>query len=154
MSLRPGQPAPDFECRSDDGRNVNLTDYRGHYLVLFFYSRAGAPTCSIQAEQFQAALPEFERLNASVVGVSTDTEARQANFRDSCHLTYPMIPDGDRRLSRTYGVLRGLTGLMGTANRVTFLINPHGQLVYRHRSTDPASHITSVLRELERLQGA
>lgn len=124
MSPRVGQPAPDFDARSDDGRPVRLAELRGYWVVLYFYPRANTPGCSVEARRFEAALPEFERLNATVIGVSTDTEARQASFRDTCSLSFPLIPDGDRAISRAYGVIGGLGGLLGMAARETFLIDP------------------------------
>ncbi|MEF2277952.1 peroxiredoxin [Deinococcus sp. YIM 134068] len=149
MSPQLGQMAPDFDRRSDDGRSVRLADLRGRWVVLYFYPRANTPGCSIEAQRFEAALPEFERLNATVVGVSTDTEARQANFRDTCGLSFPLLPDGDRTLSRAYGVMGGLGGLLGLASRETFLIDPEGRVAHHWRGVNPATHTADVLRHLE-----
>ena len=148
MTPRVGDPAPDFDTRSDDGRPLHLSDLRGRWVVLYFYPRASTPGCSIEAQRFEAALPEFGRLNATVIGVSTDTEARQARFRDSCHLTFPMIPDGDRKLARAYGVMGGLGGLLGMAARQTFLIDPQGQVAWHWPTVNPANHAADVLRWL------
>ena len=82
------------ETRSDDGRLMDLTQLRGRWVVLYFYPRAGTPGCSVEAQRFEAALPEFGRLGAEVIGVSTDTEASQARFRDRCSLSFPLLPDG------------------------------------------------------------
>lgn len=149
MSSRVGQPAPEFEARSDDGRPVRLADLRGKWVVLYFYPRANTPGCSLEARRFEQALPEFERLGATVVGVSTDTEARQANFRDACDLSFPLIPDGDRALSRAYGVLGGLGGLLGMAARQTFLIDPNGNVAHHWPSVNPQTHAEEVLRRLQ-----
>ncbi|EYB68410.1 redoxin [Deinococcus phoenicis] len=149
MSLRVGQPAPEFDARSDDGRRVRLADLRGRWVVLYFYPRANTPGCSIEARRFEAALPEFERLGAAVIGVSTDTEARQANFRDTCGLSFPLLPDGERTLSRTYGVIGGLGGLLGMAARQTFLIDPDGKLAHHWRTVHPGHHAADVLAQLQ-----
>jgi len=148
MTPRVGEPAPDFDTRSDDGRPVRLSDLRGRWVVLYFYPRASTPGCSIEAQRFEAALPEFERLNATVIGVSTDTEARQARFRDHCHLTFPMVPDGDRSVAKSYGVMGGLGGLLGLAARQTFLIDPQGQVAWHWNQVNPATHAADVLRWL------
>lgn len=150
MPLRAGQPAPDFESRSDDGRVIRLRELRGGWVVLYFYPRAGSPGCSLEAQRFEAALPDFTRLGAQVIGVSTDTEARQASFRERCGLSYPLLPDGDRRISRAYGVLGRLGSLLGLNARATFLIDPQGALAHEHRSANPATHVPAALRELER----
>ncbi|MBZ9714662.1 peroxiredoxin [Deinococcus multiflagellatus] len=147
-----GQPAPTFTRRSDDGREISLEALRGRWVVLYFYPRAGSPGCSIEAQRFEAALPEFERLGAQVIGVSTDTEAKQAAFRDSCALSFPLLPDSDRSLCRTYGVMGGLGGLLGIAGRQTFLIDPQGVLTRHWRVLNPVGHPAEVLRALEELQ--
>ena len=149
MSVRPGAPAPLFEKRSDDGRVIRLADLRGRWVVMFFYPRAHSAGCSIEAQRFEAALPEFERLGAVVIGVSTDTEARQARFRDTCSLSYPMLPDSDRSVCRAYGVLGPLGGLLNMAARETVLIDPNGVVAARWRNPNPAAHVPAVLRALE-----
>lgn len=154
MTPQVGQPAPAFDARSDDGQHIASSALRGRWVVLYFYPKASTPGCSIEAQRFEAALPEFSRLNAAVVGVSTDTEARQAKFRDSCGLSFPLIPDGDRTLARAYGVLGGLTGLLGVSARQTFLIDPRGVLAHHWKSVNPNGHAAEVLRELERQQAS
>ncbi|SMB93547.1 peroxiredoxin Q/BCP [Deinococcus hopiensis KR-140] len=148
MTPRVGEPAPDFDTRSDDGRPLRLSDLRGRWVVLYFYPRASTPGCSLEAQRFEAALPEFERLNAAVIGVSTDTEARQAKFRDSCGLTFPMLPDGDRAVAKAYGVMGGLGGLLGMAARQTFLVDPQGNVAWHWSNVNPATHAADVLRWL------
>ncbi|CAM3203650.1 peroxiredoxin [Deinococcus deserti] len=154
MSLQVGRQAPPFDVRSDDGRRVSLSAMRGQWVVLYFYPKANTPACSIEAQRFEAVLPEFERLGATVIGVSTDTEARQASFRDQCRLSFPLIPDGRKRLARDYGVVTGLRGLLGIASRETFLIGPEGELACHWRTVNPATHAGEVLSELERRTGA
>lgn len=146
MSRRIGDPVPDFERRSDDGRVVHLQALRGGWVVLFFFPRAQSMGCSIEAQRFEAALPALEALGVTVVGVSTDTEARQASFRDQCHLSYPLVPDGDRSLCRAYGVMGGLGGLLGMAARETFVIDPDGNLAAHFRSAQPTAHPAAVLK--------
>ncbi len=153
MFPRAGQPAPDFESRSDDGHMIRLRDLRGRWVVLSFYLRAGSPGCSVQAQGLEAALPEFGRLGAQVIGVSGDTEARQASFRERCGLSYPLLPDGTRRISRAYGVPGGLTAWLGRNARVTFLIDPQGTVAHVHRGADPVTHAAAALSELRRRHG-
>ena len=152
MTPQVGQLAPAFSARSDDGQQLELSALRGHWVVLYFYPKASTPGCSIEAQRFEQALPEFERAGAVVVGVSTDTEASQAKFRDQCSLHFPLLPDGDKTISRAYGVLGGLTGLLGVAARQTFLIDPQGTLVHHWKTVNPASHATEVLRVLHEKQ--
>ena len=152
MPLRLGDLAPDFQARSDDGQPVSSASLAGGWAVLYFFPKAGSPGCSLEARAFEQALPEFERLQTRVVGVSTDTEARQALFREQCHLTFPLLPDGDRAIGRAFGVLGGVGGLLGLTRRQTFLIDPQGRLAYRWQSVRPAQHAAEVLEKLRALQ--
>jgi thioredoxin-dependent peroxiredoxin len=152
MTLQVGQLAPPFETRSDDGHPVSLAALRGLWVVLYFYPRAMTPGCSIEAQRFEQAMPEFQRLGARVIGVSTDTEARQAQFRDSCSLSFPLLPDSEREVSKLYGALGGVTGLLGLAQRHTFLIDPEGTIACIWRKVSPGRHAGEVLQELESRQ--
>lgn len=154
MSAQTGEMAPLFSATSDDGRTIDLAALRGRWVVLYFYPKASSQGCSLEAQRFQAALPEFERLGALVVGVSTDTEAAQAKFRDGCALEFPLLPDHDKTIARAYGALGGLSGFLGLARRQTFLIDPEGRVAHHWRKVNPARHAPDVLAELRRRQGA
>ncbi|AFZ69010.1 peroxiredoxin [Deinococcus peraridilitoris] len=152
MGLRVGETAPAFSARSDDGRAVELSALRGRWVVLFFYPKAGSMGCALEAGRFESSLPEFERLNATVIGVSTDTEASQAKFRQKCSLSFPLLPDGDRQIAAAYGVMGGLMKVFGRSSRQTFLIDPAGNIVHHWSRVNPLRHATDVLAELERIQ--
>lgn len=152
MSPKLGQPAPPFAARSDDGQEIRLEALGGKWVVLYFYPRAGTPGCSIEAQRFEAALPEFQQLGALVVGVSTDTEAKQALFREKCELSFPLLPDHSRAIAQAYGVIGGLGGLLNMVARETFLIDPNGILVEHWNKVNPNKHASDVLERLrERL---
>ena len=151
MSIRIGEAVPDFVARSDDGQQLSLSGLNGQWAVLYFYPRASTPGCSIEAQRFEQALPEFRRLNAQVIGVSTDTEARQAKFREKCDLSFPLIPDGDKVIGRAYGVLGGVSGLLNLAQRQTFLIDPQGKLAWHWKVSNPGTHAGEVLAKLAEL---
>ena len=148
MTLRAGQTAPLFDARSDDGRRCALAALRGQWVVLYFFARAGAPGSTLEAQHFEAALPELARFNAQVIGVSTDTEAKQALFREVCQFTFPLLPDSARQLSRQYGVLGGWPGLLGRSQRCTYLIDPQGLIARVWRNVSPSRQAAEVLREL------
>ncbi|WP_407570766.1 peroxiredoxin [Deinococcus altitudinis] len=148
MSIRIGEAVPDFAARSDDGQQLSLSGLNGQWAVLYFYPRASTPGCSIEAQRFEQALPEFRRMNAQVIGVSTDTEARQAKFREKCDLSFPLIPDGDKVIGRAYGVLGGVSGLLNLAQRQTFLIDPQGKLAWHWKVSNPGTHAGEVLAKL------
>ena len=150
MTLSAGQPAPPFEARSDDGRRCSLSELRGGWVVLFFFPRALTTDCNLEARQFEQLLPDFENVQAQVIGVSTDTEARLALFRDTCQLSFALLPDSPRTLSQHYGVLGGLSGWLGRSQRITFLIDPQGIIARVWRGVTPDGHAEQVLAELRR----
>jgi len=150
MNIRVGVPAPDFTATSDDGRCVHLAALRGSWVVLFFYPKADSPGCTLEARAFQRALPEFEALGVHVIGVSTDTEATQAKLRHACGLSFPLVPDGERRVGRAYDVHRGVMSVFGRVNRETFLIDPSGLIAHHWKRVRPGAHARDVLHEVRR----
>lgn len=153
MALRVGDPAPLFTATSDQGQTLDLQQLRGNWVVLFFYPRAGSHGCSVEARGFESSLTDFQKLNVSVIGISTDTEAHQAKFRQSCTLHFPLIPDSDKKISSKYGVLGLLSVLTGQADRQTFLINPEGKIAWHWRFVNPFTHASEVLEQLQRMTG-
>jgi thioredoxin-dependent peroxiredoxin len=144
-----GQAAPDFSAIADNGATISLSSLRGTWAVLYFYPKDNTPGCSIEANKFEQALPEFQALGATVIGVSTDSSTSHTKFREKCNLTFPLLPDTDKIISKAYGVLGGLTGFLGVADRQTFLINPEGQIAQHWKCVNPMTHAVEVQRELE-----
>jgi peroxiredoxin Q/BCP len=149
MQWTPGQQVPDFSGLSDDGQSIHLRDLADSWVVLYFYPKASSPGCSIEAKQFEDLLPAFGALGAKVLGVSTDTEAAQAHFRQRCALSFPLLPDSDRSIARSFGVLRGLGGWLGMAARQTFLIAPGNRLARHWPLVNPNRHAQEVLQALK-----
>ena len=151
MSPQIGEMAPAFSGVSDDGRDVTPETLRGRWTVLFFYLRAGSSHCELEARRFQRALPDFERLGAQVIGVSTDPEGEQAYFRSSCVLSFPLVSD-DGQISEAFGVLAESPfegeGQLRRAARHTFLIAPDGRVAQHWQAMDPATHADEVVRDL------
>ena len=159
MTLAIGQLAPNFEARSDDGQQLSLRGLSGQWVVLYFFPRAGTPGCNLEAQRFEQLLPEFERLEARIIGVSSDTEAKQALFRDTCQLSFPLLPDSQRQIAQAYQVTGGLLGRLGldllsVGQRCTYLIDPGGKVARIWRNVRPAQHAAEVLRDLQARQGA
>jgi peroxiredoxin Q/BCP len=147
-----GEPAPGFEARDDHDHPIKLEDFRGSWLVLYFYPKDNTPGCSIEAGKFEAVLPELQAIGAKVVGVSTDSGESHQKFREACDLTFPLITDSSKVIGKAYGVMGGLTGLLGLADRQTFLIDPDGKLAFHWRRVNPVSHAVEVKREIEAQQ--
>ncbi len=147
-----GEPAPNFDAFDDHNNAIKLEDFRGSWLVLYFYPKDNTPGCSIEAGKFESMLPEFQAMGAKVVGVSTDSGESHQKFRAACDLTFPLITDSSKAIGQAYGVIGGLTGLLGLADRQTFLIDPDGKLAFHWRRVNPLSHAVEVKRELEAQQ--
>jgi thioredoxin-dependent peroxiredoxin len=147
-----GEPAPSFDARDDHDHAIKLEDFRGSWLVLYFYPKDNTSGCSLEAGKFEAMLPELQAVGAKVVGVSTDSGESHQKFRAACDLSFPLIADSSKTISKAYGVLGGLTGLLGLADRQTFLIDPDGKIAFHWRRVNPASHALGVKQEIESQQ--
>ena len=145
-----GDLAPTFNAHDDHDCPISLNDFKGSWLVLYFYPKDSTPGCSIEAAKFEAILPDLMVNGAKLVGVSTDSGASHQGFREKCDLTFPLIPDTTKAVSKAYGVLGGLTGLFGVADRQTFLIDPDGKLAFHWRRVNLYMHAVEVKQELER----
>jgi thioredoxin-dependent peroxiredoxin len=147
--MKIGEPAPAFSALDDKGNRVTLEGLRGSWVVLYFYPKDNTPGCSIEAQKFEQALPELTALGARVIGVSTDSSESHEKFRESCGLSFPLLSDNDKAIGKTYGVIGGLTGLLGLADRQTFLVDPQGNLVHHWKRVNPMIHAVEVTQELE-----
>jgi thioredoxin-dependent peroxiredoxin len=152
MQPKVGELAPDFSTISDNGQHITLSELRGSWVVLYFYVRAGTNGCSTEAGRFEQALPEFTNKNVKVLGISTDTEASQAKMREKCSLSFPMIPDGDKKICKAYGTIGGLMGLLGVASFQTFLIDPQGKIAMHWPKVNPFDPTKAIFEALERLE--
>ena len=146
------EPAPNFSAISDTGATITLEQLRGQWVILYFYPKDSSLGCSIEAQRFEQSLPQFQQLNAQVIGVSTESSASHAKFREKCHLSFPLLPDTDKSIAKTYGVMGGLSGLFGFADRQTFLIDQDGKIAHHWKFVNPMNHATEVLQELEKHQ--
>jgi thioredoxin-dependent peroxiredoxin len=146
-----GQPAPDFTLPSQDGTDVSLKDFRGKWVVLYFYPKDMTPGCTIEAHNFQQDLSKYEQANAVIVGVSVDSTASHKEFCAQQGLTFKLLADTDKKVVDQYGSLRSM-GDMKIANRNTFLIDPEGKIVKVWTGVSPQGHSAEVLAALADLQ--
>jgi peroxiredoxin Q/BCP len=154
-TLRPviteGTPAPDFELKSDTGETVKLSDLRGAPVVLYFYPRDDTPGCTKQACGIRDAWDAFRERGAVVLGVSPDTEASHARFRDKYGLPFTLLADPEHRLAETYGfwVEKTFAGKkhMGV-ERSTVVIAADGTVAKVFRRVKPDEHAARVLEAL------
>jgi thioredoxin-dependent peroxiredoxin len=146
-----GSDAPDFTLPSQEGSPVSLKDYRGKWVVLYFYPKDQTPGCSREAHNFQVDQPKYGAHNAVVLGVSVDSVDSHKNFCAKEGLNFKLLADSEHKVTDSYGSLTNL-GLVKFAARHTFLIDPTGKIAKAYTSVDPVKHSAEVLAELDALQ--
>lgn len=144
-----GELAPDFALRDDGGQLRHLSDWRGHWVVLYFYPKDFTSGCTIEARRFQTDLPEYLAMDAEIVGISADSVTRHREFCDSEGLKFPLLSDPGGEVSTLYGSWLGEMAL-----RNTFIVDPDGVLQAMYPIVVPAQHSAEVLQELRDLQAA
>lgn len=146
-----GSAAPDFTLPSQEGSLVSLKDYRGSWVVLYFYPKDQTPGCTREAHNFQADQSKYADLHSVVLGVSVDNVDSHKKFCAKEGLNFKLLADTDGKVSRAYGSLTNL-GVVKFAARHTFLVDPTGKIAKSYTSVDPARHSEEVLAALGQLQ--
>jgi peroxiredoxin Q/BCP len=146
-----GTNAPDFTLPSQEGTSVSLKDYRGKWVVLYFYPKDQTPGCSREAHNFQVDQPKYAERNAVVLGVSVDSVDSHKKFCAKEGLNFKLLSDTEHKVSDSYGSLTNL-GLVKFAARHTFLIDPSGKIAKVYTSVDQVKHSQEVLEELDALE--
>ncbi|MGB0563866.1 MAG: peroxiredoxin [Spirulinaceae cyanobacterium] len=141
------QPAPEFSLPTNTGEgSIALADYRGQWVVLYFYPKDFTSGCTLEAKRFQQDLPKYQARNAQVLGVSVDSVDSHQEFCESEGLRFPLLADTTGAVSKTYGAY-----LTGMALRHTYLIDPDGLLRKIFLGVRPAIHSSEVLDTLDEL---
>ncbi|HKO89349.1 MAG TPA: peroxiredoxin [Burkholderiales bacterium] len=153
MSLKVGDPAPDFSALCTEGHQLSLADFRGRKLVLYFYPMDNTRGCTAQACSLRDHNREIEAMGAAIVGVSAQDRLSHQRFSERYALSFPLLDDSDRRIARAYGALGdGFTGALrsffGLARRVTFIIDERGRIAHVIDRPDCPNHAQEVLRLL------
>jgi len=150
-TLAVGSTAPDFTLPAQDGKPVRLSDYRGKWVVLYFYPKDFTSGCTREAHNFQRDLAQYERRNAVILGVSVDNVDSHQQFCAKEGLNFRLLADSDKKVTQTYGSLVNL-GVVKFAARHTFLIDPSGRVERVYTSVDPSKHSEEMLAALDELQ--
>jgi len=146
-----GSSAPDFTLSSQDGTPVSLKDYRGKWVVLYFYPKDQTPGCSREAHNFEVDQPKYAERNAVVLGVSVDSVESHKRFCTKDGLNFKLLADTDKKVSEAYGSLTNF-GVVKFSTRNTFLIDPSGKIAKAYISVDPVKHSQEVLADLDLLR--
>ncbi len=143
--------APGFSLPSQEGKQVSLEQYRGKWVVLYFYPKDQTPGCTIEAHNFQKDMPKFEADNAVVLGVSVDSVKSHEAFCAKDGLHFKLLSDTGHKVVGEYGSLANYMGVK-VAKRNTFLIDPQGKIVKEWIGVDPAHHSTEVLGAIQSMK--
>lgn len=149
--------APDFSLKDQDGTVHTLGEYRGGWVILYFYPKDDTPGCTVEACSFRDNSGELASLGASVLGVSRDSVVSHAKFRDKHKLNFPLLADTTGEVCKAYGVLKEKS-MFGKKyigiSRDTFLIDPQGNVVKEYRGVDPVTHIRELINTITLQQKA
>src|SRR5438094_10345919 len=143
--------APDFSLTTGDGSQVSLKEYRGKWVVLYFYPKDFTSGCTLEAKNFQRDLAKYEQAGAIVLGVSVDSAQSHKDFCAKEGLNFKLLADPDAKVSTEYGSVMDYKGSK-LAARNTFIINPKGELAKVYTGVKPAEHSEQVLKDLAELK--
>jgi thioredoxin-dependent peroxiredoxin len=146
--VQAGATAPNFTLPSQEDKPVSLSDYKGKWVVLYFYPKDQTQGCTIEAHNFQRDMAKYDALNAVVLGVSLDTVEGHKAWCAKDTFSFKLLADPDHKVVDAYGVPVMTHGDMKYAARDTFLISPTGKVVKVWEKVDPNVHSTEVLAEI------
>ena len=146
-----GKPAPDFSLTTSDGSQVSLKDFKGKWVVLYFYPKDFTSGCTMEAHNFQRDLTKYQETGAVILGVSVDTAQSHKEFCAKEGLNFKLLADPDAKVSTEYGSVMDYKGSK-LAARNTFLINPKGEIAKVYTGVKPADHSEQVLKDLAELK--
>jgi len=146
MKLKEKDPAPYFEAIDQNGQKHSLTDYKGQYVLLYFYPKDNTSGCTVEACNLR---DNFSALKTyvQILGVSADSEKSHKNFAEKYLLPFPLLADKERKIIQAYG-----TNGTFFAKRTSFLIDPEGNIAKIYEKVVPAKHATEVLDDIKKMK--
>jgi peroxiredoxin Q/BCP len=147
-----GTLAPTFKLQDQTGRWHTLEEYRGKWLVLYFYPKDKTPGCTTQACELRDNIFAFRKLGATIIGISVDDVASHKEFAEEHSLPFTILADPTKQTAKDYGVLVKMMGMFELAQRDTFIVDPEGRVAKHFVKVEPKGHSEHVIKELEALQ--
>ena len=149
-----GQPVPNFNAMSTGDKNIQLSDYQGKYLVLYFYPKDNTPGCINEGQNFRDNTTQFEQLNTVILGVSRDSVRVHEGFKNKQSFPFDLLSDKEEILCALFDVIK-MKNMYGKQvrgiERSTFLIAPDGRLIHEWRKVKVKTHVDEVLQTLTEL---
>ena len=152
IRLAEGDEAPSFALTSDKGETIDLKDYRGKKVLVYFYPRANTPGCTKEACDFRDNLAQLNDQNIDVVGISPDKPESLAKFRDKYELTFPLLSAPDKAVMTAYGAFgekKNYGKLVQGVIRSTFLVDEEGKIALARYNVKATGHVARIMKELE-----
>lgn len=147
--------APDFKTEDQDGKIHKLSDYRGKWILIYFYPKDDTPGCTKEACAIRDMMPNFKKLGLKVFGVSTQDVKSHKKFAEKYDLPFTLLVDEDKKIVNKYSVWAKKKFMgreyMGTL-RQSFLINPKGKIVKVYENVKPETHAEEILEDLKKLK--
>ena len=152
MFIETGQRAPEFELPDEKGVTHHLSDYRGSYLLLYFYPKDDTPGCTTEACNFRDDYSHYDQNNVIILGVSPDSPESHAKFKNKYKLPFSLLADEGHQVCELYGVW-GPKNNFGKeyagVHRTTYLIDPEGKVKKVFKKVSPAKHNAEVLASIK-----
>jgi len=146
-----GQPVPNFEAMSTGDKSIQLSDYKGKYVLLYFYPKDNTPGCITEGQNFRDNIAKFEQFNTVILGVSRDSVRVHEGFKAKQSFPFDLLSDKEEALCQLFDVIK-MKNMYGKKvlgiERSTFLIDPEGILIYEWRKVKVKVHIDEVLQKL------
>jgi peroxiredoxin Q/BCP len=155
LTITAQQPAPGFTLRDQNGQSHTLSDYKGKWVLLYFYPKDDTTGCTKEACGIRDNFAGFNKLDAVVLGVSPDSVKSHAKFADKYQLPFTLLADEDKQVIERYGVWGPKTFLGKTYEgvlRTSFLIDPQGKIAKVYEKVKPDQHAEEVLEDLKQLR--
>jgi thioredoxin-dependent peroxiredoxin len=154
MALTLHQPAPEFSLPDQTGQIHTLKQYRGRWVLLYFYPKDDTPGCTSEACSLRDEWSEFAKFNAVVLGVSADSSESHHDFAEKYQLPFPLLADPDKNVIKAYdawGEKKMYVTLYQGILRTSYLIDPDGKIAKIYPKVTPKPHAKEVLRDIRRL---
>lgn len=147
--------AKDFTLPDQDGNNQTLADYRGKWVVLYFYPKDDTPGCTKEACNFRDSISELKNLGVVILGVSKDSVSSHKKFAEKYHLNFPLLSDESKKVIQAYDAW-GKKRFMGRefegTLRTTYLIDPKGEIVKIYKNVNPSIHAGEIIKDFQLLK--
>lgn len=155
MALKIGDKAPDFSLLNQDGEKVQLKDFKGQYVLVYFYPKAMTPGCTTQACELRDSKKALAKIDIVVLGISADAPARLKKFQERDKLNFTLLSDEDHKVTELYGCW-GLKKFMGKEFmgilRQSFLVDPKGKVAFVMNKVNTKTHHDDILEAFKNLE--